>query len=189
MATVTDYQFTSNVIGDPDIAVDAQIAPGNGNLPSTVLEAQLGSIRRGRSPTYGEGEFIYLQVPTATAIAAGIIVQWTTSTYLVAALPVLATSKNTGHKVAINLSTISSITPVQYGWFLIQGVAPVLKTAVTVSPDSVVYASGTAGRLKVLTSAGGQITGMRTANAATVTSTTSTVLCFLDRPSIQGQIT
>ncbi len=106
-----------------------------------------------------------------------------------AVLPVLSTSKNTGHQVAAANTTFASVTPVQYAWFQIQGQTSVLKTAVTVSPDSVVYASATAGRIKVLTSAGGQITGMRTANAATVTSTTSTVTVYMNRPAMQGQIT
>lgn len=182
------FSFSSNVLGAPDVTVFTTIAPGNANLPSITIEPQLGEIRTAWDSTLGFGEFIYLKVPASTAIAAGLLVQWTAG-YTVAVLPVLATSKNTGHQVAVPLVAIASSTSVQYGWFQIQGQATVLKTAVTVSPDSVVYASATAGRIKVLTSAGGQITGMRTANAATVTSTTSTVICYLNRPSIQGQVT
>ncbi|NBW10905.1 MAG: hypothetical protein EBR82_23035 [Caulobacteraceae bacterium] len=182
------YTFASNTIGAIDVTTTTTIAPGVSNLPSTVLEAQLGEIRTAWDPTYGYGEFIYLKIPASTAITANLVYQWTAG-YAVAALPVLATSKNTGHQVAVAPAAVASSTSVQYGWFQIQGQTPVLKTAVTVSPDSVVYASGTAGRIKVLTSAGGQITGMRTANAATVTSTTSTVLCYLNRPAMQGQIT
>lgn len=182
------YTFQSNVLGAPDVTIVTTIAPGVANLPSNVLEPQIGEVRQGWDNTNGSGEFIYLKIPASTTIALGTVVQWTAG-YSVAALPVLATSKNTGHQVAVAPVAISSNASVQYGWFQIQGQTPVLKTAVTVSPDSVVYASATAGRVKVLTSAGGQITGLRTANAATVTSTTSTVLCYLNRPSIQGQIT
>lgn len=182
------FVFASNTLGAPDVTITTTIAPGVTNLPSIVLEAQLGEIRLAWDPTFGYGEFIYLKIPASTAITAGLLYQWTAG-YTVAVLPVLATSKNTGHQVALANTTFASVTPVQYAWFQIQGQSTVLKTAVTVSPDSVVYASATAGRIKVLTSAGGQITGLRTANTATVTSTTSTVLCYMNRPAMQGQIT
>jgi hypothetical protein len=183
------YYFSDNVIGAAtDITALTTTAPGITGLPSVTYEPQLGEIRKAYDTTLGAAEFIYLKVPASTTLSAGNLVQWT-SGYAVASLPVLATSKNTGHQVAVCPAAIASSTSVQYGWFQIQGQATVLKTAVTVSPDSVVYASGTAGRFKVLTSAGGQITGLRTANAATVTSTTSTVTCYLNRPAMQGQVT
>lgn len=182
------FIFASHVLGAPDVTVATTIAPGVTNLPSTVLEAQLGEIRLAWDATYGYGEFIYLKIPASTTITLGTLYQWTAG-YSVAILPALATSKNTGHQVAVANTTFASNTSVQYAWFQIQGQTLVLKTAVTVSPDSVVYASATTGRFKVLTSAGGQITGLRTANAATVTSTTSTVLCYMNRPAMQGQIT
>ena len=182
--------FSDNVLGCVNAGVYTTIAPGTGNLPSTILAPALGEIRKAFDTSNGSIEVIYLKIPTSTAITANLLYQWTTNSYTVAVLPILSTSKNTGHAVAVALATLASdATNVNYGWFQIYGVATVLKTAVTVSPDVVVYASGTAGRIKVLTSAGGQITGMRTANAATVTSTTSTVLCYLNRPAMQGQIT
>lgn len=180
--------IASNVIGIPNTADLTQIAPGTSNLPSTVLEAQLGEIRQGWDTTLGYGEFIYLKIPTATAVAAGLLVTWTNN-YTIAALPALATSKNTNSPVAVAPIAITSVTPVQYGWFQIQGAANVLKTAVAVSPNVIVFASGTAGRVKVLASAGGQIVGIRTMNVASVTSTTSTVLVYLNRPAMQGQVT
>lgn len=182
------YTFNSNTLGCPDVTIVTTIAPGVANLPSNVLEPQLGEIRTAWDTSNGFGEFIYLKIPASTTLALGNLVQWTAG-YAVAILPILSTSKNTGHQVAVCPVAITSSTSVQYGWFQIEGQCPVLKTAVTVSPDSVVYASATTGRLKVLTSAGGQITGLRTANAATITSTTSTVLCYMNRPAMQGQIT
>lgn len=182
------FTFASNTIGDPDVTVATTIAPGITNLPSTILEAQLGEIRTAWDSTLGYGEFIYLKIPASTAITAGLLYQWTAG-YTVAVLPVLATSKNTGHQVAVANTTFASVTPVQYAWFQIQGQTLVLKTAVAMSPDVVVYASATAGRIKALTSAGGQITGMRVASVASVTSTTSTVLVYFNRPAMQGQVT
>jgi hypothetical protein len=182
------YSFSSNVLGAPDVTVLTTIAPGIANLPSTVLEAQLGEIRTGWDPVYGSAEFIYLKVPASTTLAAGNLIQWTAG-YAVAILPVLATSKNTGHQVAVANVAIASNTAVQYGWFQIQGQTLVLKTAVAFSPDVVVYASATTGRIKALTSAGGQITGMRVSSVASVTTTTSTVLVYMNRPAMQGQVT
>jgi hypothetical protein len=184
------YKFSSDVIGATDIGVYTTTAPGVAGLPNVTLEPQLGEIRTGWDATLGSAEFIYLRVPTSTAITSGLLYQWSGPSYTVAVLPVLATSKNTGHAVAAAVASLASdTTNANYGWFQIQGLATVLKTAVAAPPDSKLYASGTAGRVKLLTSAGGEITGLRTANSATVTSTTSTVTVFMYRPQMQGQIT
>ncbi len=184
------YKFSGNVIGATGIGSYTTTAPGIAGLPSVGLEPQLGEIRTGWDATLGAAEFIYLRVPTSTAITANLLYQWSGPTYTAAVLPVLATSKNTGHAVALAVASLASdTTNANYGWFQIQGLGTVLKTAVAAAPDVVVYASGTAGRIKILTSAGGQITGMRIAAAATVTSTTSTVTVYMHRPAMQGQIT
>lgn len=181
--------FSDNVIGAINTGAYTTVAPGIANLPSTILEPQLGEIRKAWDTTLGAIEMIYLKVPTSTAITAGLLYTYTAG-YTAAVLPVLATSKNTGDFVCVAVSALASDSVnVNYGWFQIQGQATVFKTAVQVLPNVVVYASATAGRIKVLTSAGGQITGMKTFNLATVTSTTSTVLCYLNRPTVQGQIT
>lgn len=186
------YKFSASTIGATGIGVYTTTAPGVAGLPSPTLEPQLGEIRSGWDTTLGWGEFIYLKIPVSTTITANLLYQWS-GNYSVAVLPVLATSKNTGHKVAAAVSSlVSDSANVNYGWFQISGQATVLKTAVQALPDVPVYASATAGRVKVLTSAGGQITGMRTAwtsGTGTVTSTTSTVTVFMDRPSLQGQTT
>lgn len=183
------YKFADNVIGAQDIGTLSTQAPGTVVDGVGSFEPKLGEIRKAWDDTLGAAEFIYLKVPASTAIPLGTVVQWT-SGYTVAVLPVLATSKNTGVSVAVAPVAIASSDDVQYGWFQIQGAAIVLKTAVQVTPTGVpVYASATAGRIKLLTSAGGQISGMRTFNSATVTTITSTVTVFMDRPRMQGQIT
>lgn len=191
------YIVSTPRLGMVDISDVTTRVPGISGLPSVSLEPFLGEIATGydnATTIASGGEFIYLRVPASTTIAAGSLVIWTHATsgggpYTAAVLPVLATSKNTGAALAVSVNAIASNTSVQYAWFQIQGRATALKTAVTVSPDVVIYASATAGRFKVLTSAGGQITNARTANIATVTSTTSTVILYLSRPSVQGQVT
>lgn len=182
------YSVSTSRIGIIDLYSTTTIAPGIGNLPTTAFEPQLGEIVTGWDPTYGSAEFIYLKIPASTTYSVGNLVTWTAG-YSSAVLPVLATSKNTLSPIAVAINAVSSSTSVQYGWFQLQGMAVVLKTAVTVSPNSTIFASGTAGRFKVLTSAGGQILGARTANSATVTSTTSSVTVYINRPMMQGQIT
>lgn len=182
------FYLQSPTLGAPDITVLTTIAPGVANLPSGVLEPQIGEVRIGWDSTLGSAEFIYLKIPASTTLAAGNLVTWTAGC-TVAILPILSTAKNTSEPVAVCPVAIASNTSIQYGWFQIYGQATVLKTAVQVLPNVAVFASATTGRLKVLASAGGQILGIRTANAATVTSTTSTVTVFLNRPNMQGQIT
>lgn len=182
------YTFSSPRLGAVDVTVLTSTAPGIAILPSTGYEPQLGEICTAWDTSLGSAEFIYLKIPASTTLAAGNLVTWTAG-YTAAILPALATSKNTLSPIAVAPVAVASSTSIQYGWFQIQGQATVLKTAVQVLPNVVIYASGTTGRFKVLTSAGGQILGARTFNAATVTSTTSTVPVYLNRPTMQGQIT
>lgn len=182
------YFYSDNAIGTgPDFTAITTIAPGVTNLPGAVFEPQLGEIRKGYDTTLGAGEFIYLKIPASTVYSVGNLVQWTGSDYSSALLPVLATSKNTLAPIGVAMAAVASSASVQYGWFQIQGIATVLKTAVTTTANTVIYASGTTGRFKVLTSAGGQILNARV--LTTVTSTVSTALVFLNRPCMQGQVT
>lgn len=188
------YAYSDNKIGVPDIAtVAASGALGSpwtsttNDLPSVPTSAQLGQIVDATDyTTYGQGKFILLAVPTSTTITVGLLYQWDKN-YNVVVVPAGSTSKNTGVAVAVAYTAVTSnSTTVQYAWFLIQGQVAVLKTAVTVSPQSPVYISATAGRIKVLSSAGQQILGARTQNTATVTSTTSTINVYFNFSAIEG---
>lgn len=155
----------------------------------TTQAVPLGTIVKAQdlaTTAYGAGQFIYLAVPVSTAIALGIVVTWTASDYKVLAVPAASTSKATGVPVAGNLQAVSSNASVQYAWFQVQGKVPLLKTAVTAAANVPIYISATAGRVKVLASTTQILLGAMTANAASVTSTTSTVLCYLNRSSLPG---
>lgn len=104
-------------------------------------------------------------------------------------LTTLATGANSAEPVAVAMAANTSTTSL--GWYQVSGPATVKKTAVTVTPGVKIYISATAGRIKVLQSAGLQILGARTSNTTTVTSTTSTVLVTLGAGGAiaQGQIT
>lgn len=102
-------------------------------------------------------------------------------------LTTLATGANSARPLAVAMAANTAITSL--AWYQVEGPATVKKTAVAVSPTVILYISATAGRVKVIQSAGLQILGGRSANTATVTSTTSTVLITLGPAIAQGQIT
>lgn len=115
----------------------------------------------------------------------GSVVTYNSATGLTTLAP---TTGNSNLPVAVAMSANTVTTSV--AWYQISGPATVKKTAVAVAPTVLLYLSATAGRVKVIQSAGLQILGMRSANAATVTSTTSTVLVTLAPGGalLQGQI-
>lgn len=188
------YQNADNKIGVPDITVVATSglvgAPWTGStndLPSVTTAAQLGQLLDAwDATTYGYGKFILLAVPTSTTVTVGLLYQWDKN-YNVTLVPAGSTSKNTGVAVAVAYTAVTSnATSVQYAWFLIQGQVAVLKTAVAASPQVPVYISATAGRIKVLSSAGQQILGARTQNTATVSAGQSTVNVYFNFSALEG---
>lgn len=150
----------------------------------TTQKHPLGTIVRGVDPTYGEGEFIYLLGVASTAV--GFLVTYNATTYQTTLSPTSGPSAPyNGNSVAVAMSAnVAS----QYGWYQISGLAVIKKTAVACLPQVPIFWSATAGRMKTLLSLGRQILGAKTANLTTVVSTTSTVVCQISRPFLQGQI-
>lgn len=146
---------------------------------STTRKHPLGTLVQATDPTYGQGEFMYLLGVASTV--AGSLVTYNATSHLTALSPTGATTDGAPLAVALSANVAS-----QYGWYQIFGLAVVKKTAVTVNPQVGLWLSGTAGRVYVTASTGKGIVGMRTANLTTVTSTTSTVVCMLNRPAIES---
>jgi hypothetical protein len=161
------------------IEARAGIQPITAN--STTQNHPLGTVIRAYDPTFGEGEFIYLLGVANTII--GALVKWNATTFQTALVT------NTGNQVVPVGVAMAANVASQYGWYQIGGNAVIKKTAVTVTPQVPLFLSATAGRVKVLASAGLQVLGSRSANLTTVTSTTSTITVTIDRPALQGQIT
>ena len=164
------YVPTENILGLQRIA-DTE----------TTARHTLGTRIRAVDSTYGEGTFIYLLGVDNTEV--GLMVKWNATTYqtviltntVVQAVPIaVAMSANTGSK---------------YGWYQVEGNAVIKKTAVKVLAQVTLFISATAGRVKALASNGLQIVGARSANLATVTSTTSTVVVTINNPHCQSQVT
>lgn len=138
-----------------------------------------GTIVTAKDSTYGGGEFIYLQGVTNNF--AGALVTYVANTGVVA----LSTTSGIATGGAPMAVSMSAATGSQYGWYQIAGDAVMYKTAVKFDPASGnrVYLSATAGRIMQTSVAGRQILGARFAATATVTSTTSTAIITLNRPS------
>jgi hypothetical protein len=144
----------------------------------TTAKHVLGTVVKANDPTYGEGEFIYLLGVGSTVV--GSMVTYNTTTYQTTLTPTTGTTDGAPIAVAMSANVAS-----QYGWYQISGNAVVKKTGVAVAPSSGLWLSGTAGRFYVTASAGKGIVGARTANLATVVTTTSTVVVTINRPSIE----
>jgi len=154
-----------------------------GSTAVTTKLVPLGTIVRAADPTYGEGEFIRLVGVASTVV--GDLVAYNVSTYQTSLLTATGW-KNKATPVAV---AMSACVANEHGWYQIGGMAVIKKTGVSVNPGVAIYSSATAGKFKVLASAGQQIVGATTANAATVVTTTSTVIVAINRPHTQSQIT
>jgi hypothetical protein len=176
------YTFDDNKSGLLQIALtDSGVTMANGSSAIPTPPAVLGGVERANDPTYGGGEFILLLGVASTVV--GSLVTYNATTLQTALSP---TTGNTAQPVAV---AMSACTAGLFGWYQIQGNAVIKKTAVAVTPQVSVFLSATAGRVKVLASAGLQILGARSANLTTVAAGTSTVTVTINRPHLQGQIT
>lgn len=186
------YSNAGNIIGVPDVtAVAASGALGapwvstTNALPSVPVEVKVGTTMTAQDNTLGEATFILLAVPTSTTITVGLLYQWDKS-YTAVLVPAGGTSKNTGVALAVAYTAVtSSSTSIQYAWFLVRGIVAVLKTAVAIAPQTPLFISGTAGRVKAIASAGQGIIGARSQNTATVTTTTSTVNAYFNFSALE----
>lgn len=179
------FSLQSSTLGAATTTDVTAIAPGISNLPSTVLEAQLGEIRQGWDPALGSGEFIYLK--GVASLAVGDVVEYNAYT---GATTRWAGTANTGKPLAVAVSTP---TASQYGWFQIQGNA-IVTCSGTVAAGDAAFFSATAS-VKTAAVAGKQVLNMTaaSANGATVsghgTLASTSAVYTINRPFCQGQIT
>lgn len=165
------------------VYTDSRIMPKQSiaSIVSTTAAVPVGTIVRAKDSTLGEGEFIYL--PTTASISLGNICSYIMSASGVYTNVRTPSGTAAGNAIAVAMAAGQASC---FGWFQIAGAAPVLKTAVIASANKPVFVSATAGRIKLLTSAGRGIFGMRTSNTAAVASATSTVTCTFNRPHLMA---
>lgn len=169
-------------------------------LPSVTIEQQLGQIVGAWADNSltsgfesGWGEFIFLAVPTSTTITAGLFYSWDAATYSVIVVPTAVSSQAvSGFPVAVAYNAVTSnASSIQYTWFQVTGRASVFRapTAGNFNVHKPIFVSGTtAGRVQSTASVFRAIIGTRSANTATVTSGTSALWVYLNRPSITSGI-
>ena len=176
------YTFDEYKAGMLQIAnTDAGVTMANGSSAIPTPPAVLGMVCRAFDPTYGEGEFILLVGVASTVV--GSLVTYSTTTYQTALSPNTA---NLAQPVAV---AMAANTAGLFGWYQIEGLAVVKKTAVAVNANVAVYQSATTGRIMPTAASGKQILGARSANLATIASGVSTVIVSINRPHMQGQTT
>lgn len=141
------------------------------DVTSTERKHPLGTIVRGNDPTYGQGEFIYLQGIASTVV--GSIVNYDAN--WVTALHTSALDKPRPLAVAMSANVAS-----QYGWYQIAGQAIVSKSAALslAAGDGIGAASGAA----VVVATGSILNGMCVAEIASAATGVTTVRVMINRP-------
>jgi len=140
---------------------------------STTQKHPLGTIVRAKDPTYGEGEFIYLQGIGSTIV--GSIVEYNTS--FVSALETTNVALSRPNAVAMSINIAS-----QYGWYQISGLSLMAKnTGTSLVADAGVRASA---GFAVAIATGAVINGAAIATVSSAISGTAptTVQVMIDRP-------
>lgn len=179
--------YTSNGIGFP--WVSATVNP----LPSVAIEQMFGQIVSAQDSssqtTGGGGEFIFLQVPTSTTVTPGLFYTWDGAYKIAVVGTSVSSAVDSGRPIALAVNTVASnASSNQATWFQVQGRGTVLRTpliSTNVQPNVALYVSAaTAGRVRTTASIFRTIIGLRSANQATVASTVSTLVVYLNRPNI-----
>lgn len=147
-------------------------------VSDTTQNHPLGTIVRANDPTYGQGEFIYLQGVASTAVG-----DWVSYNTTQGATVRWAGTANEGRPLAVSMSAnVAS----QYGWYQIAGNA-VANISGTVAAGDKVYWQATATTSSSAV-AGKQVLGAIAAGANGTPAAGQAVL-NIDRPHSQGQIT
>lgn len=129
---------------------------------STTAKAEIGLIVKGKDPTYGVGEFVYLEGVASTEAGSWVVYKMDDgSTALLAA--------NAFGPVAI---AMSANVANQYGWYQISGKA-VGKALTGYADNGLVYATATAGSIDDAVVAGDRV---KLAEGASAVGTPSTGL-------------
>ncbi|SRR6266498_2390771 len=159
---------------------------------STTKQHRLGTEARIEDATNGwAGTAIYVEFKTSTAYAAGLVVEPETlvgGTETPFRMVVSPTTTGFGNPLFVVLTAVSSNAALQYGWVLVVGVAPTLKTAVKPLASSTIGISGTAGRIFISLTSADQILGARFVKSS-VTTTTSLVDIFFNRATKAAAVT
>jgi len=164
-------------IANVDAGIQVPVTVSNGATTTIPTPPnQLGAIVKAVDPTYGQGEFVFLQ--GVASLAVGNMVVWNAVTNA-AILTTFSQAGKSGESVAF---AMSAPTATQYGWFQIGGTAVALKltgTAISANKPVGYISTNVVGR--TLTS-GRQLLNAKSGASSKATGTTVTVVC--SRPCI-----
>lgn len=152
---------------------------------STTQKHALGTEVQIVDPTNGyRGRAVYASFKASQAVLAGVIVAQetlitTTGTPFRMVTATASLNLKLGAPLFVNLTAVSSVASVQYGWVLVVGAVDTLKDAIKPLLQSSLGLSS-AGRILITTTVTDQIIGIRLVQAS-VTTTTSTCLIFWNR--------
>lgn len=203
------YAGFNTVFLKPESAATTAGTVTSGVVPQPVFTASPGQIVSAWEPTLGWAEFIALRNPISTAVPVGTLVTWD-ATFSITVLP---TTKSTGFPCAVAVSSAtvgttsqaltqgtvfpiikaydgsglaSQANQITIAWYQISGRAWTLKTNVQVTPGVAAFVSGTAGRFKVISSAGAQILGARAATGTTTSTQSMALVYYANRAQLEG---
>jgi hypothetical protein len=145
---------------------------------STKKAYELGTIMRGKDPTLGGAEFVYL-LGVANTVIGSVVTYDATSHQTTLA----AAGTNLPRPVAF---AMSANVAGQYGWYQISGMATAAKAAATTFAAGAAVGVAATG-LVAASGAGQEIAGALAASAATNGPTTCVL--HISHPTLQGRIT
>jgi len=141
----------------------------------------LGTITKGKDPTYGGGEFIYLKGCASTV--AGSVVNWNGATHLTALGYI---GENIPGPLAV---AMSACVASNYGWYQIGGIAIAAKSSAVSFAAGAAVAVGSTSGLAVATLSGQELQGAVVAVVASAAAGRTSVPLLLNRPHNQGRKT
>ena len=149
---------------------------------STVKNHPLGTVVTATDPTYGTGEFIYLQGIASTAVGDAV-------TYDASHVTARAAAGNALPRAVA--FAMSACVASEYGWYQIGGIAVANKTKTVSFAAGIAVGISTTALISVSSSLK-ELQGALVAVVASATTTTNNgdkIKLMINRPHLQGRIT
>lgn len=150
-------------------------------VTDTTQNHPLGTVVTAKDPTYGEGEFIYLEGVASTAVGDAVTYD--------AAFQTARAAAGTNLPRAVAFAMSANVAS-QYGWYQIGGLAVANKTKTVSMAAGIAVGISTTALISV-SSSGKELQGALVAVVASATTTTNNgnkVQLMIDRPHMQGRI-
>lgn len=148
------------------------------NLNSATQRHPVGTLCKAWDPTYGYGEFIYLEGAASTIVGSVV-----TYDAISGGTTLIPNTANLANPVAV---AMAATLDTEWGWYQIAGSAVVAKAANLIASNVKIYISGTAGKIRGSAASGKNILGARTGTTASASAAVTTIVVTINRPHAQG---